>query len=97
MAKYNIIARCKEGAEYIMTELIATSASKKDFEAIKDKSKYFNNCCFIAYNDTDFCWWDRITKLLTINKSRISKNIYNFRVTSGWRFDCDFFGNITKY
>ena len=87
MAKYNIIAKCVKGAEYLMTEMIATSLTKKQFEKIKELNKEkFADYRFIPYNDTDFSWWHKITKYMT------KKYVY-----SGVCFDYDWFGNITKY
>lgn len=85
--KYNIVAKCVKGKEYLMTEMIATSLSKKQFEQLKELNKEkWEDYRFIPYNNTDFSWWHRITKYLT------KRYIY-----SGVYFDCDYWGNITKY
>ena len=87
MARYNIVAKCVKGAEYIMTDMIATNLNKKQFEQIKEWNKdKFEDYRFIDYKDTDFTWWDRITKFLT--KRGVYSNTY---------FNCDYYGNITKY
>lgn len=95
MAKYNIIAKTIPNKEYIITEMIATKSNKKLFKELQEKYDYLKEYKFIDYKDTDFTWWGKITKLLTIRKDTLFKNI-TFNIKYCY-FDIDFYGNITKY
>lgn len=86
MAKYNIIAKTIPNKEYIITEMIATNLTKEKFLKIQKLNGFLKDYKFINFKDTDFTWWQRITKFLT--QSKLYKNCY---------FDIDFYGNITKY
>lgn len=84
---YNIICKRVKGQEYIIHDMIATKLNKKQFEKLQELNKeLLGDYYFIPYNETDFSWWGKVTKCLTTKK-----------ITSGWAFDCDYFGNITKY
>lgn len=85
--KYNIIAKRVKGQEYIIYDMIATKLNKKTFQKLQALNPaLLGDYYFIDYKDTDFSWWGKITKYLTLSK-----------ITSGWMFDCDFYGSITKY
>lgn len=83
--KFNVIAKCKPGQEYIILDMIATKLSKSQFENIKKyNEKLFENYHFIPYEETDFTWWSGITKKLTQRK-----------ITRAY-FDIDFYGNVRE-
>lgn len=86
MTKYNILAKCLKGQEYIITDMIATKLTKQKFAKLQELNDFLQDYRFIEYKDTDFTWWDKITKYLTINK--LYKNC---------NFDIDYYGNITRY
>ena len=84
--KVNIIAKGKAGAEYIITDMIATRLSEEQFNKIKELNRdRFDGYRYIANEDTDFSWWSRITKKLTPTRIVPAE------------FDIDFYGNITEY
>jgi hypothetical protein len=86
MSKYNVIAKPKEGQEYILTEMMATKLSQAKFEKLKNLNpELLGGFVFIPYSKTDFCWWGKITKCLTPTKI---KRAY---------FDIDFCGNVTQF
>lgn len=81
----NIIAKGRPGAEYILTDLIATRLSKSKFEQIQAQNEILKDYRYIPQNQTDFSWWPRISKKLT-----------NKKIVQAY-FECDFYGNITEY
>lgn len=84
---YNIVVKRKAGQEYIIYDMMATKLNKKQFEKLKElNQQLLGDYYFIDYKDTDFSWWHKITKYLTLSK-----------ITNNWAFDCDFYGNIIKY
>ena len=91
MAKYNIIAKCVKGQEYLMKDMIATRLSKAKFEKVKELNKELFDDSeqytwrFIPYKETDFSWWYRIDKELT-----------SARLKSAC-FECQYNGDIVKY
>lgn len=70
----NVVAKCIKGREYIITEMIATTVSKKKWEEIKElnQSRFGDSdgytWRYIPAKETDFSWWYRITKKLTATK-----------------------------
>lgn len=88
----NIIAKCVKGKEYLMGEMIATRLTEKQWEELKsanldkfgDTEQY--TWRYIPQRETDFSWWDRITKKLTKTK-----------LIGGCEFTCDYYGKITEY
>lgn len=87
----NIIAKCVKGKEYLMGEMIGTHLTQKEWEKVKDANpQLFADTDkvvwrFIPQSETDFSWWDRITKKLT--KTKIVQ----------CEFNCDYYGKITEY
>lgn len=65
----NIIAKGVPGKEYIITDMMATSLSRKAFESAQEQNPdLLSGYRYIPFNDTDFSWWSRITKKLTARK-----------------------------
>lgn len=85
MNKFNLVVKRVKGQEYLITDMIATKLSKAKFEKLKELNKnLLGEYVFIKYEDTDFSWWDKVTKYLTER-----------RITKAY-FDIDFYGNVTK-
>ena len=87
MAKMNIVALGVKGKEYIIKDMMATRLTKKQFEYVQQHTGgLLDDWRFIPHNETDFSWWDRISKKLTQR-----------RIYSGFSFECDAMGDIVEY
>lgn len=86
---YNLLVKtCPDRPDYLidLKTAIATRLSENKFKAIQSANpKRLGDYRFIAYKDTDYSWWERVTLYMTEN--RIYKNVW---------FVCDFDGNIRK-
>lgn len=84
---YNIIVKSDSKYKFIIYDMIATNLNKNEFEKIKSANMdLLGEYDFIPFKNTDFSWWQSITRFLT--KNRLYRNVY---------FDIDFFGNVKKY
>jgi hypothetical protein len=87
----NIIAKSVKGKEYLISEMIATRLTDKQWQKIKELNpQLFGDSDsfvwrFIPQKETDFSWWPKISRKLTSTKIK------------GACFDCDYYGNITEY
>ena len=62
----NMIVKRKEGAEYIITDMIATRLSKRKFEELKKvNEEKLGAYVWLAPSEIDWTWWDRVFKKLT--------------------------------
>lgn len=87
MTTVNIIAKGQKGREYIITDMMATRLTKGQFDKLQAiNEELLGEYRFIPQAETDFSWWNRITKKLTARK-----------IVSGVEYHCDFYGNITEY
>ena len=72
----NLLVKRVEGAEYIIKDFMATSLSRKKFEALKaintDILGGWDWC-----DDIDWTWWDRVHKKLTPSKIRTADFRYD--------------------
>lgn len=88
--KYNILAKQDKNCPFIIGDFIATTLNKETFEKIKENNKeLFENYTFIPYKDTDFSWWQSVTKKLFKTKS-------GYKLRKGVYFDCDWYGNVRE-
>ena len=76
----NLLTKNKPGAEYIITDMMATRLSRKKFEQLKeinpDTLGEWNWC-----ECPDFSWWSRVTKKLTPSAIRSAYfEYYNGRI-----------------
>ena len=76
----NMLVRRQTGREYIITDFMATSLSRKKFEALQavnqDKLGDWQWC-----DDWDWTWWDRVHKKLTA--TAIRRADYRFDINTG--------------
>lgn len=83
---YNIVAKPHKECSYALTDMMATKLTERQFNKIKELNPdLLGDYIFIPYNDTDFSWWSRVTRYLTLHKIRRAS------------FEVDYFGRITKY
>lgn len=65
----HMLVKRVDGAEYLIKDFMATSLSRKKFEALKevnqDKLADWQWC-----DDVDWTWWDRVHKKLTATAIR---------------------------
>lgn len=87
---YNLIIKTATDRPDYLIDLktaMATRLSENKFNALKALNPaLLGDYRFIAFKDTDFSWWGKVTRYLTANR------IYNNCV-----FEIDFKGNITKW
>lgn len=85
MAAVNIIAKGAPGRPYIITDMIATRMSAKQFKRVQALNPdLLGGYRFIPQAETDFSWWSRVNKKLTPRK-----------IVQAY-FECDFSGNVTE-
>lgn len=85
MAKYNILAKRQKGREYIILDMIATKLSEKAFKRIQEQNKSrLGDYVFIKNKDTDFSWWDKVSRKLTPKYLKEAE------------FECDVWGNVKE-
>lgn len=84
-AAVNIIARGVPGREYILTDMMATRLTEKQFTALQAiNPDTLGGYRFIPQAGTDFSWWPRISRKLTARK-----------IVTAY-FNCDFYGRVTE-
>lgn len=80
-----MIAKGVKGKEYILTDIMATSLSRSQFEKLQAiNEELLGDYHYIPQNETDFSWWDRINRKLTVTRI---KTAY---------FECDYYGNVRE-
>ena len=85
MNRFNLIVKRVKGREYLITDMIATKLTKGQFERLRSLNKdLLGDYEYCNYKDTDFSWWSRVHKYLTLK-----------RITTAY-FDIDYWGNVTK-
>ena len=84
--RFNLLAKGVDGKEYLITDFIATKLTETQANKMIEQFDVLKGYRFIPYEETDFSWWDRVTKKLTAKK-----------LTEGNYFECDFHGNVTEY
>ena len=78
----NLLVKRKEGAEYIITDMMATSLSKNKFNALKEANKdKLDGWVFMPASEVDWTWWDRVFKKLTTRA--IYRTSFRYDVASG--------------
>jgi len=81
----NIIAKGVPGKEYLIRDMMATRLNETQFSALQAiNPDTLGGYRFIPQAETDFSWWDRISKKLTATRI---KQAY---------FNCDFYGKVTE-
>ena len=62
----NLLVKRKAGAEYIITDMIATRLSKHKFEELRQiNMSKLGDYEFMPASEVDWTWWDRVFKKLT--------------------------------
>lgn len=62
----NLLVKRKAGAEYIITDMIATRLSKRKFEELRQiNMNKLGDYEFMPASEVDWTWWDRVFKKLT--------------------------------
>jgi len=85
MTQINIIAKGKPGAEYIITDMMATRLNEETFKKLQAiNPDTLGAYRFIPQSETDFSWWSRIERKLS--RTKITRAYFN----------CDFHGNVTE-
>lgn len=78
----NLLVKRKEGAEYIITDMMATRLSKRKFEELKECNKEkLGDWEFMKASDVDWTWWDRVFKKLTA--TAIHRTAFRYDIASG--------------
>ena len=82
---YNMLVKRVKDKPYLIYGFMATTLNKETFEKLKAiNQETLGDYDFIAQKDTDFSWWDKVDKKLTLHKI---KQAY---------FDIDYYGNVTE-
>lgn len=78
----NLLVKRKAGAEYIITDMIATRLSKRKFEELKAvNAEKLGDYEFIKAGEVDWTWWDRVFKKLTAKA--IYRTAFRYDTASG--------------
>ena len=79
----NLLVKRKEGAEFIITDMIATRLSKRKFEELKAvNAEKLGEYEFMKASDVDWTWWDnRVFKKLTTKA--IYRTSFRYDTASG--------------
>lgn len=82
---WNMLVKRVKGKEYIIHDFMATTMNREKFEKLKAiNPDTLGEYDFIAQEDTDFSWWDKVEKKLTPTK-----------ITRAY-FDIDYYGKVTE-
>lgn len=80
----NLLVKRKAGAEFIITDMVATRLSKRKFEELKAiNQEKLGEYEFMPASEVDWTWWDRVFKKLTeraIYRTSFRYNISNNKV-----------------
>lgn len=80
----NLLVKRKAGAEYIITDMMATRLSERKFKELQACNKdTLGDWEFMQARDVDWTWWDRVFKKLTpsaIYRTAFRYNISNNKV-----------------
>lgn len=86
MAQLTLLAKRLKNKPYMISNFMATRLSKSEFEKLKEANpELLDGWEYIPRDETDFSWWDGVTKKLT--KTKIVKAY----------FMIDFYGNVSEY
>lgn len=78
----NLLVKRKEGAEYIITDMIATRLSKRKFEELKAvNAEKLGGYEFMKADEVDWTWWDKVFKKLTTKA--IYRTAFRYDTASG--------------
>lgn len=80
----NLLVKRKAGAEFIITDMMATRLSERKFKELQACNKdTLGDWEFMQARDVDWTWWDRVFKKLTpsaIYRTAFRYNISNNKV-----------------
>lgn len=86
MAQLTLLTKGLKDKPYMISDFMATRLSESEFEKLKEANpELLDGWRYTPRDETDFSWWDRVTKKLT--KTKIVKAY----------FEIDFYGNVTEY
>lgn len=78
----NLLVKRKAGAEYIITDMIATRLSRRKFEELKAvNTEKLGEYEFMSASEVDWTWWDRVFKKLTTKA--IYRTSFRYDTVSG--------------
>lgn len=78
----NLLVKRKAGAEYIITDMMATRLSKRKFEELQARNKdKLGDWDFMSASEVDWTWWDRVFKKLT--ERAIYRTAFRYDMASG--------------
>lgn len=78
----NLLVKRKAGAEFIITDMIATRLSKRKFEELKAvNAEKLGEYEFMKASEVDWTWWDRVFKKLT--PTAVYRTAFRYDTASG--------------
>lgn len=78
----NLLVKRKAGAEFIITDMMATRLSERKFEELKAvNAEKLEGWEFVKAGDVDWTWWDRVFKKLT--PTAIYRTSFRYDTASG--------------
>lgn len=80
----NLLVKRKAGAEFIITDMMATRLSERKFKELQASNKdELGEYEFMSASEVDWTWWDRVFKKLTeraIYRTAFRYNVSNNKV-----------------
>ena len=78
----NLLVKRKAGAEFIITDMMATRLSERKFKELQACNKdTLGDWEFMQARDVDWTWWDRVFKKLT--ERAIYRTAFRYDMASG--------------